>query len=139
MTMTNQCVPLSDEFKEDRLPVLPHVPLQVIRACHNPDLSSQQITEVISLDATVAGRVVAAARAAIHGQGRRIASIEDALRILGTDTLKTIVITLTVQQVFNRFSCTPPEFLEDFWRRSLVSALFAKSIATLTSYSHPEE
>lgn len=118
---------------------MPHVMLDVIRACYDPALSLQELADKVNLDATLAGKVIAAAGAAIYSRFHQVTSIEDAIRVLGTDALKTIVITLSMQQVFNRFTNVPPDCLQNFWRRSLTAALFAKSFATITSYPHPEE
>lgn len=137
--MMPQRLPLPNEFQSDRLPVLPHVMLEVIRASHDPTQSFQDLVAKVNLDAFLAGKLVAAAQAAIHNRCSRVTGIEDAIRVLGTEALKTIVITLSMQQVFNRFPDTPAGYLEEFWRRSLTAALYAKSFATLTSYPYPEE
>lgn len=137
--MMPQRPPLPSEFQSDRLPVLPHVMLEVMRACHNPALALQDLVAKLNLDAVLAGKVVSAAQAAAYMRPSRVTGVEDAIRVLGTNALKTLVVTLSMQQVFNRFSNTPADYLQDFWQRSLTAALYAKSFATITSYPLPEE
>jgi signal transduction histidine kinase len=59
--------------------------------------------------------------------------------VLGTETVKTVVITTAIKQFFNNFRIEQQQFLRDYWRRSLIAANFAQTLASLTSYPTPEE
>lgn len=128
-----------DTMQTERLPVLPQVLLEVIRACHDPRLGLHQLAELVSQDAALAGRVLSAANASLYGQAATVTSVERALQTLGTHTLRTLAITLSIQQLFQEVANPPRQVLGEFWRRSLTSALLAKALAILTSYPRPEE
>jgi HD-like signal output (HDOD) protein len=126
-------------FKVDRLPSLPHVLVDMLNACQGNHASFQNISTIISRDAAVSARVISLANTSFYNHGTQISTLERALLVLGTDTIKTIVITASVQQFFSGFNTEHTNFLKQFWKRSLSCALIAKSLAILTSYSNPEE
>ncbi len=127
------------DLKVNRLPTLPTVLVEMLRACENNQTSFQELSSIISRDSVIAGRVIVLANSAFYNPGSKINSLERALFILGIDTLKTLVITAALQQFFSSFKCAHSEFLIPFWERSLTCALLAKSLAILTSYPDPDE
>jgi len=127
------------KLKVNRLPSLPHVLVDMLQACQGNRASFQEISLIISRDAAISARVISLANSTFYNRGTQINTIERALLVLGTDTVKTIVITASVQQFFSGFSTEHTQFLKRFWKRSLSCALIAKSLAILTSYPNPEE
>jgi len=127
------------KLKVNRLPSLPHVLVDMLQACQGNHASFQNIATIISRDAAIAARVISLANSSFYNCGTKINSLERALLVLGTDTIKTIVITASVQQFFSGFNTEHTNFLKQFWKRSLSCALIAKSLAILTSYPNPEE
>ncbi len=123
----------------NRLPTLPHVLVDMIQACQGHQASFQELSSIISRDAAISARVVMLANSSFYSRGVPINSLERALLVLGIDTVKTIVITASIQQFFSGFSSSHQTFLTEFWRRSLSCALVSQSLAILTSYADPEE
>jgi HD-like signal output (HDOD) protein/signal transduction histidine kinase len=128
-----------DELNIHRLPSLPHVLIDMLQACQANKVSFQELATIISHDAAISARAVNLANSSFFNRGIQIRSLERALLVLGTDTIKTIVITASIQQFFSGFHPNQGHYLKQFWRRSLSCALIAKSIAILTSYPNPEE
>ncbi|MDX1452903.1 MAG: HDOD domain-containing protein [Oleiphilaceae bacterium] len=126
-------------LKTNRLPSLPHVLVEMLEACQGQQASFQEMSQIISRDAAIAARVVALANSSYYNRGRRIDSLERALFMLGTETIKTIVITASIQQFFSGFSSAHSAYLRRFWQQSLSCALIAKSLAILTSYHNADE
>ena len=122
-----------------RLPSLPQVLLHIIDAIHSDQADFQRIADIIRQDAAVTVRLLEIANSSFYGRSQSCTTIERALLFLGTETVKTIVITTATNQFFNQFQPADPVFLQKFWRRSLISANFAQVLATLTSYSSPDE
>lgn len=127
------------ELKVHRLPSLPHVLVDMLHACQGNKASFQELANIISRDAAIASRVVSLANSSFFSRGTPINSLERALLVLGTDTIKTIVITASIQQFFSGFNSSHTRYLKAFWKRSLSCALISKSLAILTSYPNPEE
>ena len=127
----------------DRLPSLPQVLVQILDAIHSDNADYQRIANIIRQDAAIAAKLISISNSSYYNanptKDQRCDSIERALLFLGTDTVKTIVITAATKQFFSKFSHQHHQFMRSFWRRSLASANFAQVLATLTSYNAPDE
>lgn len=123
----------------DQLPSLPQVLVQILDAIHSEAEDFQAIADIIRQDAAMATRIMHVANSSYYGQNNNCQTIERALVILGTETVKTLVITASIKQFYSHFNQQHQTFLKAFWRRSLAEAQLAQVIATLTSYSLPEE
>ncbi len=136
---TNNNHLIMSELKVNKLPSLPHILLEMLEACQANGATFQVMSQIISHDAAIASRVISLANSPFYNRGTEIKSIERALLVLGTDTIKTIVITAAVQQFFSGFNRQHTLFLKKFWKHSLSTALIAKALAILTSYPNPDE
>ena len=123
----------------DEMPSLPQVLVQIIDAIHSDTADFQTIATIIRQDAAITTKLVGVANSSYYGRSGNCSTIEQALMVLGTDTVKTVVITASMKQFFSHFSNDHSQFLRRFWRRSLIAANFAQALATLTNYSSPEE
>lgn len=123
----------------ERLPSLPQVLTQILDAIHNERADFQHVAGIIRQDTAVTARLLGVANSSYYGRANACQTVERALLFLGTETVKTIVITAAIKQFFNRFNPHHRPFVKAFWRRSLVSANFAHILANLTSYHAPDE
>jgi HD-like signal output (HDOD) protein/nitrogen-specific signal transduction histidine kinase len=123
----------------DRLPSLPQVLLRILDAIHGERADLQHIANIIHQDTAMTARLLTVANSSYYGRAKVCQTVERALLFLGTDTVKTIVITASIKQFFNRFHPNHQPFIKAFWRRSLVAANFSHILANLTGYATPEE
>ena len=130
---------VSDSRTLDRLPSLPQVLLRILDAIHGDHADFQQLASIIHHDTAMTARLLGIANSSYYGRSKACQSVDRALLLLGTDTVKTIVITAAIKQFFHRFNPQHAPFVKAFWRRSLVSANFAHILANLTGYSAPDE
>ncbi len=121
-----------------QLPSLPEVTLRALEACRK-DESYRQIGEIVSSDTGLMVRVLALANSAIYGRPGEIRSIEHALLRLGTDCVRTLILTAALRQLLFDLGADQWGQLRDFWRHSLTTALTARALATLTRYADPDE
>ena len=137
--MSHNSQNILNELQLSRLPTLPHILVDILNACQDSAIPFEKLTEIVSRDAAIAARAVSMANSTFFNRGTPIRSLDRALLLLGTDTIKTIVITTTVHQFFSGINSGDNNYLKEFWRRSLSCALLAKSVAILTSYPQPDE
>lgn len=123
----------------NQLPSLPQVLLRILEAIQSDTADYQHMAEIIRQDAAIATRLISVANSSYFGRPRHCETIERALLFLGTDAVKTIVITAAIKQFFTHFNQRQNRFLKGFWRRSLICANFSQVLATLTSYPSPDE
>jgi len=129
----------TDSPATEQLPSLPQVLIRILDSIQSERADFQKLAEIVRQDAAVATRLISVANSSFYRRAAQCESVERALLFLGTDTVKTIVITASIKQFYSRFSSRNQPFLTAFWRRSLISANFAHILANLTSYRAPEE
>jgi len=130
---------VTDSSALERLPSLPQVLLRILDAIHGDRADFQHVADIIRQDTAMTMRLLNVANSSYYGRGSACQTVERALLFLGTDTVKTIVITASIKQFFNRFNPHHQPFIKAFWRRSLVGANFAHILANLTGYRAPDE
>lgn len=123
----------------DRLPSLPQVLLRILDAIHADHADFQQLADIVRQDTAMTARLLGVANSGFYSRGHACQNVERALLVLGTDSVKTIVITAAIKQYFNHFSQRHREFLKLFWRHSLIAANLAQVLAHLTRFSRPDE
>ncbi len=122
-----------------RLPAMPQILLKLIEQCQSEDVGMAALAELIGKDPGMTGKILAVANSsAYHRSGRQV-GLEHSLSALGTDMIKTLVISESVFQVFNNFFHSNSTDLRGFWHHSLSAAVLAREIAGKMSYPHAEE
>lgn len=131
---------IRDRLITARLPAMPQTLIKLIALCHTEDVGIPEMADLIAKDAGIAGKILSVANSsAYHRNGGKRVGLEQALAILGTDTIKTLIISESVFQVFNTFSQNDNTDLRTFWKHSLASAVMARAIADRMAYPYPEE
>ncbi len=115
------------------LPTIPTVMSQVLLALDNPNLSAKNLASIIERDQTLTAKVLRVANSPFYGFARRISTIDLAVVILGTNTLKEIVMSLLVQKFFSRLSKTMFD-VKSFWNYSLFCGASARLLARKLGY-----
>jgi putative nucleotidyltransferase with HDIG domain len=132
--------PIFDRIKTSKnLPTLPHILLKLIEACNSQESSIPDISRIIDKDSSLSAKVMRLVNSAHYGLPTRIASVEQALLLLGTDAVKNIAVSAAVFQVFGGAKADGAFNLRSFWYHSLLCATIAELIARKTKYGIPEE
>ncbi len=121
-----------------QLPSLPEVTLRALEACRKEG-SYRHISDIISADTALMAQVLALANSSLYGRPGEIRSVEQALLRLGTEHIRTLVLTASLRQLMFDLGADQWQQLRDFWRHSLTTALTAKTLATLTRYPSADE
>lgn len=108
------------------LPTAPKVLEELINSFENPDVSVKQITRTLSADPVLSAKLLRLANSAYYHVSRTIGTVDDAVRMLGFVTVRTLVIS---SGLVNGFKTAPGLDLRRFWRYSLHAAVAAKWIA----------
>jgi len=108
------------------LPSAPKVVDELIGSFENPDVAVEEIARKLSLDPVLAAKLLRLANSAYYHVSRRIGNVEDAVRMLGFVTVRTLVIS---SGLVGGFKQVPGLDLKRFWRYSLHAAVVAKWIA----------
>ena len=108
------------------LPTAPKGVDELISSFEDPDVAVEDIARKVSLDPVLAAKLLRLANSAYYHVSRRIGNVEDAVRMLGFVTVRTLVIS---SGLVGGFKTVPGLDLKRFWRYSLHAAVSAKWIA----------
>jgi HD-like signal output (HDOD) protein len=109
-----------------RLPVAPKVVTHLVSSLRKEDVSNREIHELLGIEPVLVAKTLRLANSAYFHSPRTIASIEDALQMLGFDMVRNLVVG---SAVVGAFKSAPGIDLPSFWRFSLNTACAARWIA----------
>jgi diguanylate cyclase (GGDEF)-like protein len=131
--------PRFDALKaEGNLPSPKGVALQVIQLTQQNDVTNQQIAYAIKADPALSGRVIKVANAVISNQARPVASIVDAVAVLGLNTLRQLVLGISLVDGNREGVCQKFNYKE-FWGHSLLAAVAAQNLLSHSNIGSSEE
>ena len=119
-----------DEVLADisQLPSLPAVVDELIHALGDEDISIDQLAEGIAKDQALAARALRVANSPFYGVQNKVASIHDAIVVLGFRAVNSLVMAASVTGYFAPGGESAFD-LSGFWRHSIGTALCARGLA----------
>ena len=112
--------------KSQQLPTIPKVAQELIATFNNADVNIDEIAKKVALDQAISAKVLRLANTAAYGGSRKVASIRDAVMVLGFNSLRTLVLACSVVDSFRM----PKSFdLKQFWQNSFRVAAICKWMA----------
>ena len=120
---------------------LPTVIERITRLLQNPKTSAEEIGRAITTDQALASKVLKLVNSAFYGFPGRISTITHAIVILGFSTVKNIVLTASILDVFRRKGTSDlADFdFEQFWMHSIACGAASQSIAKFLGNKDKEE
>lgn len=109
-----------------RLPTIPKVTSQLIRSFSDEDVSIEEIASQLSADPILSAKLLRLANSAYFQLSRTIATVDDALRMLGFVMVRNMVLGQGMVDVFRN---TKGIDLPQFWRYNLYAACAARWLA----------
>lgn len=117
---------------------LPEVYHQVSALLDDELSTPMQISAVILNDPAIAARVLKTVNSAFYGFPRQIATIEQAVSLMGRNPLRNLLTTVVATRVLVQLSSANFDMVK-FWKHSIRTALIARnSYARLTSLEQAE-
>jgi putative nucleotidyltransferase with HDIG domain len=110
------------------LPKLPQAVLDVMALLRREDSSAEDCAAAIARDAGMAVLTLRLANSAFYGVAGRVASMRDAMQLLGRRTLSGLLATAAVSARVPRPACAGFDFV-GFWRHALGTAIAAQCLA----------
>jgi putative nucleotidyltransferase with HDIG domain len=107
------------------VPTLPAIVIQALKIMQDPNSDAKAVESVISRDPAISGKVLRVANSAFFGYSRRVASIADAIRVLGFNNVQGMIIGIGAFDAFR----TERLNLSDFWQHSIATATAAGFLA----------
>lgn len=112
----------------DALPALPQAVRCAQQALQREDSDDAECAALLARDPAIAARVLRLANSPFYGRPGRIATLADAVTVLGRRTLDTLMTTAAVAAGFRPRDCPGFDF-PAFWRHAFGTALVAQALA----------
>jgi HD-like signal output (HDOD) protein/signal transduction histidine kinase len=118
---------------------MPQILIKLLAHLQADDLGMPELAALVAKDAGMTGKILSVANSSAYHRNGRQPNLEQAMVSLGTDMIKTLVISDSVFQTFNSFPNSGATDLRAFWKNSLTAAVLARELARHLNYSQPEE
>ena len=122
----------------DALPEMPQVAMRVSQMMEDPNVSADQIGEVIKVDPGMTSQILKLCNSAAYRLKRQVSIIKEAVAILGFKALKSMVYTIISKVALDRPVSGYSLDEGDLWYNSLTCAVYARHIAQRERFVDPE-
>ncbi|MDB5801724.1 MAG: diguanylate cyclase response regulator [Rhodocyclales bacterium] len=120
------------------LPSPKGVALAIMRLTSQDDVSMAELARIIRTDPAFVGRLVKAANGVI-GYGRRpIASVQDALTVLGMPAVRTMALGFSLMTNYKSGACEAFDYSR-YWSACLVAAVTTQAVCMRKRAAAPDE
>jgi putative nucleotidyltransferase with HDIG domain len=126
-----------DGIKE--LPTLPMIYFKVNKALQNNEASIQGVADIIELDQAMSSKVLRIVNCAFYGFRSKISSIPHAVMILGFNTVKNAIVSVSILDVFAIKEKFHGFDVKNFWGHSIAVAVISKHLAEKSRIAPPED
>jgi HD-like signal output (HDOD) protein len=80
----------------DRLPTPRRIFYEISQLLNDPDVSLESISDTISRDTGISGKILQIVNSAFFGQSHRITDIQEAVNILGIETIRSLILIVGI-------------------------------------------
>lgn len=122
---------LRREIQANRLllPSLPEVALKVRDAVDRCAISASQLAAMIAEDTALTARLIQVANSPLYRGRVEITSLQMAITRLGYNTVRTLIMSLAMQQVFQPTSPLLDRYFHAIWRASVEVGAISRALA----------
>jgi HD-like signal output (HDOD) protein len=113
-------------FSDIRLPTMPEVAHTLIQTLNEDDIPFEKVRKAISQDPALTAKLVRLANSARYGLSRKVASLDDAITMVGLNQVRTLALAACMADTF---PLAPGIDRQQFWKESMACAGFAQWLA----------
>ncbi len=121
--------------RAEKLPSPPSVALKILELDRSESSSLADLTKVISADPTLTAKLIKYCNSPLVGTGREIASINQAVVMLGKRAVQMLALSFSLVDSESVMGCRR---FEEFWSRSLATAVASQVVCKQTADRHDE-
>ncbi|ROQ93373.1 HDOD domain-containing protein [Desulfosoma caldarium] len=117
------------------LPAMPHVASEALQKMSNPDVRVEDLQRILAKDPALAARVLKLANSSFYARSRTIATLRDAVVVVGLKTVRALILASVTRDLFDPFGLTE----KLLWEHAVGCALAARTLAVTLRFSKQEE
>lgn len=121
------------------LPTLPDIALKVKNAVTHGDISAKELAEMIVTDAALSTQIIRVANSPMYRGAAEINNMQTAVLRLGNNTIRTLVTSLVMKQMFRPSSKLLEGFFRKSWEQSINVSAISRALCAFVPHLNPEE
>lgn len=115
------------------------VAFQTAQLLRNPDVAVNKVTEIVSLDQSLTAKILRLVNSSFYGFQGRISSLSQAVVLLGFNTVRNVILSVSVLKAFSGDKGCKVFDAGKFWGHSVGTAFVAKNLAEQIKFKEPED
>lgn len=119
------------------LPTLPSYVFELNTLLSSSSVDLKRVGKVIRNDPSLSAQVLRLCNSALFSLRRRVLSIEEAAILIGSERLRTLVLTCSIMEFTGRQ--LPRGEVQTFWAHSFMSGMLSERIARWMEYTEREQ
>lgn len=124
--------PSEDKYRGlRRLPPFPAVATELLRLLSDDDVHVRQVVELIRADPALVSEIMRVVNSAIYGFPSRISSVQNAITLLGLQTVRSFALTVSMKGFLH--TALRLDLLRRIWRHSLACGMLCEELSTACS------
>ncbi|HEV3333031.1 MAG TPA: HDOD domain-containing protein [Bryobacteraceae bacterium] len=116
-----------------RLPAFPAIATKLLRVLSHEDANIKEIVDLIRADAALVSELLRIVNSPVYGFSGRISSLQNAVTLLGLQTVKSFALTVAMKGFLN--TALRLDLLRRLWRHSLACGLLCEELSVVCSTS----
>jgi len=121
------------------LPPLPKIARAIQDAMNDPNITSSRLARIVQMDLAVTGGLIRLSNSPIYRGAKPIADVRNAIIRLGMEMTRSVVMSLSMQQVFKSKSPLMKHHMKAAWNRCVHISALSFVIARQCEGFHPEQ
>jgi putative nucleotidyltransferase with HDIG domain len=129
-------VQLDDVIRQIKdLPTLPTVAQEMLSNLDDDDTSLDVICEKVSLDQSLAAKMLKLANSSYYGANSKVVTLQQAVALLGIKNVKELILMTSIESSFPTSNCQNFD-ADAFWRHSIATAICSELISRTLKMKH---
>lgn len=118
------------------LPSMPAVAIQILDLCQRDEPDMGEIAKLIGSDPALSAKILRLTNSPMYGLKCQVRTVSHAICLLGLSAVRPLALSFSLVK---GLQARDRKALTWFWKRSLLSAVAARELATATNYRLSEE
>jgi HD-like signal output (HDOD) protein len=134
-------VHVQTELQANRLvlPTLPDVAINVRDAVAKGDATAQKLADMTVTDPALSARLIQVANSPLYRGSVETKNIQMAVTRLGNSTIRTLITSLVMQQMFSPKSKVLEQYFRTIWEQGVNVSAISRALCTFTPHLNNDE
>ncbi len=121
------------------LPTLPDVAIRVRQAAEKGEASASQLADIVATDTALSARLIQVVNSPLYRGTNEIDKLPVAIARLGNNTVRTLITSLVMQQMFKPDSPVLEEYFRRIWEHSVTVSAISRALSSRCNHLNADQ